>query len=335
MNARVIIRPAAGADQEAICRLRTGSILETVQGRISGKQSRRWVEVSPTEVIADRIVDGCVLVGETGGRIIASNSLDLDGGKMAGLYVAPAFQRQGIGKRMVVEIERLAIRFGITGLLVDAPTPAVEFFRTCRYLPRTGIPVDQDPRVEVEVLSMERKFPRRQTRYADRIRGLLHRIGIAADYGRIHRLQLQPECCELATIGHDALGREQMLQPEAANAFYALRNAAAADGITLQVASGFRSVDYQATIIERKRRAGQPMAAILKVSAAPGYSEHHTGRAIDITTPGTQPLEPAFETTPAFEWLTGSAHEFGFRMSYPRNNRHGIAYEPWHWAWTG
>ena len=71
------------------------------------------------------------------------------------------------------------------------------------------------------------------------------------------------------------------------------------------------------------------------MSAAPGYSEHHTGRAIDITTPGTQPLEPAFETTPAFEWLTGSAHEFGFRMSYPRNNRHGIAYEPWHWAWTG
>ncbi len=77
------------------------------------------------------------------------------------------------------------------------------------------------------------------------------------------------------------------------------------------------------------------MREILSVSAAPGYSEHHTGRAVDLTTPGTRPLEEDFEATPAFEWLTGTAEDFGFRMSYPRNNRHGIAYEPWHWMWTG
>ncbi|NND57300.1 MAG: D-alanyl-D-alanine carboxypeptidase family protein, partial [Xanthomonadales bacterium] len=37
----------------------------------------------------------------------------------------------------------------------------------------------------------------------------------------------------------------------------------------------------------------------------------------------------------AFAWLTAHAKQFGFRMSFPRGNPHGVAYEPWHWAWRG
>jgi D-alanyl-D-alanine carboxypeptidase len=283
----------------------------------------------------NRILDGCMLVAESGRRIVACNSLDLDGEEMIGLFVAPSYQRQGIGRRLVTEIERLAIRFGMTHLRVDAVTSSMEFFRSCRYEPRTGAAVWEDPRIELDVVQLDRRFPQRQTRYGARIRRLLGKIGIPVDYGRIHRLPLQQECRELATIGLDARGREQMLLPEAAMAWYTLRNAAEEDGITLQVASAFRSVGYQASIIERKRQAGQTIGEILRVSAAPGFSEHHTGCAIDIATPGSTPLEECFESTPAFEWLTEAACEHGFRMSYPRNNRHGIAYEPWHWAWTG
>lgn len=73
------------------------------------------------------------------------------------------------------------------------------------------------------------------------------------------------------------------------------------------------------------------MQEILNVNAAPGYSEHHGGRALDIGTPGEPPAEESFEHTPAFAWLTRHAGDFGFVMSYPRGNPHGIVYEPWHW----
>ena len=116
-------------------------------------------------------------------------------------------------------------------------------------------------------------------------------------------------------------------------AWYEIRNAAESDGIRLQVVSAYRSVDYQVSIIERKRLAGQSIKEILKVSAAPGYSEHHSGSALDIGCPGSPPLEECFETTAAFEWLTENAVDYGFRLSYPRNNRHGIGYEPWHWRY--
>jgi D-alanyl-D-alanine carboxypeptidase len=43
-------------------------------------------------------------------------------------------------------------------------------------------------------------------------------------------------------------------------------------------------------------------------------------------------LEVDFEQTAAFAWLTAHAHEFGFRLSYPRGNEWGFQYEPWHWC---
>ncbi|RBC14748.1 D-alanyl-D-alanine carboxypeptidase family protein, partial [Xanthomonas oryzae pv. oryzae] len=56
--------------------------------------------------------------------------------------------------------------------------------------------------------------------------------------------------------------------------------------------------------------------------------------ALDIGTPGEPPAEESFATTPAFAWLRNNANAFGYRLSYPRDNPHGIVYEPWHWRWS-
>ena len=113
-----------------------------------------------------------------------------------------------------------------------------------------------------------------------------------------------------------------------------MRSAAEADGVRLDLVSAFRSVDYQAGLLRRKLERGLSMGEILEVSAAPGFSEHHSGRALDLTTPGAPVLETGFEDTGAFRWLSSNATGFGFHLSYPRNNRHGVLYEPWHWCFT-
>ncbi|MEI6358111.1 MAG: M15 family metallopeptidase, partial [Verrucomicrobiota bacterium] len=106
-------------------------------------------------------------------------------------------------------------------------------------------------------------------------------------------------------------------------------------GVTLLLISGFRSVEHQHQILAKKLAAGQTLEETLRVNAAPGYSEHHTGRAVDIGTPGCPPLEEAFEGTAAFAWLSRNAGAAGFRMTYPRGNPQGVIYEPWHWLFVG
>ena len=160
-----------------------------------------------------------------------------------------------------------------------------------------------------------------------------HALGVPRDYARMRGLRRQREPARLVSIGSDIYGREQWLQPRAAQALARLREAALRDGIDLQVVSAFRSIEYQLGILERKLERGQTMQDVLRISAAPGYSEHHSGRCVDFTTPGYTALEKEFERSPAFAWLERSAAGFGFTLSYPRGNRHGIAYEPWHWCW--
>lgn len=158
-------------------------------------------------------------------------------------------------------------------------------------------------------------------------------LGVPRDYGRVRALRRMREPRRLASIGRDTQGREQYLAPLAARAWTRMRAAAAQAGIELEIVSAFRSAEYQLGILKRKLERGQSIAEILRVSAAPGYSEHHTGRALDITTPGYAPLEEEFERSPAFAWLRKNAELYNFTLSYPRGNRHAIAYEPWHWCW--
>lgn len=158
-------------------------------------------------------------------------------------------------------------------------------------------------------------------------------LGVPRDYGRARQLRLQREPAALVPIGADIHGREQWLQPRAARALARILEAAHVDAVDLQLVSAFRSIEYQLGIIERKLSRGQGMTTILRVSAAPGYSEHHSGRCVDFTTPGFAELETEFERSPAYAWLTHNAARFGFALSYPRDNPHRIAYEPWHWCW--
>jgi len=164
------------------------------------------------------------------------------------------------------------------------------------------------------------------------LRELHQELGIPEGYGLDRARPVFEEATELVEVGPNLVGRMQRLTPATAREWAAMQAAAAQDGVTLLIVSGFRSIDYQARLIRKKINAGQSLSEILSVNAAPGHSEHHTGRAVDIASPGSRPLTEEFEDSDAFRWLQANAATHGFSMSYPRDNPAGFVYEPWHWA---
>jgi D-alanyl-D-alanine carboxypeptidase len=157
-------------------------------------------------------------------------------------------------------------------------------------------------------------------------------LGIPRDYGKLRGLPRYKEATLLEDVEPNVVGRMQRLAPDTAFDWRAMKKAAFDEGVELLMVSGYRSVADQAEIIRRKLSSGLDIAAILAVNAAPGFSQHHTGRAIDIATRGSRPLLEEFEQTAAFIWLKEHARSFGFRMPYGRGNTFGLAYEPWHWS---
>ncbi|MBW4463987.1 MAG: M15 family metallopeptidase [Pegethrix bostrychoides GSE-TBD4-15B] len=129
-----------------------------------------------------------------------------------------------------------------------------------------------------------------------------------------------------------------LLRKAAAQKFEEMLEAAAADGISLSVISGFRSIADQNTLFfDVKAARGEDSAERAAVSAPPGYSEHHTGYAVDIgdSAAPSADLQFSFEQTKAFKWLERNAAYYSFEMSFPKDNLKGVSYEPWHWRFVG
>jgi LAS superfamily LD-carboxypeptidase LdcB len=162
---------------------------------------------------------------------------------------------------------------------------------------------------------------------------------------RIHVLELaEPPCT---------------LQPDAARAFIAMRDAAADAGLDLAAASSFRDFGRQLGIWNDKflgrrpllDRNGTPLdpalmtapqlvRAILHWSALPGASRHHWGTEIDVIDRAAlvdgrkaQLLPAEYRADGVFarldRWLTQHAERFGFFRPYDRD-RGGVQPEPWH-----
>jgi zinc D-Ala-D-Ala carboxypeptidase len=170
------------------------------------------------------------------------------------------------------------------------------------------------------------------TNHSSHVKAILDELGISIAIITARSLTPHPEAAVLAIADTDHNGKNYLLIQPAVDAWVAMKSAASMDGINLRIFSAFRSIQHQTEIVRSKLEKGLALNDILRVNAPPGYSEHHSGRAVDLTTDGVRSLEQEFEQTPAFRWLTENAGRFGYSLSFPRNNRHGYMYEPWHWC---
>ena len=114
------------------------------------------------------------------------------------------------------------------------------------------------------------------------------------------------------------------LRAHVATALQQMINAANTKGVTqFIVMSGYRNLEEQQALYDEMGSS---------YAMKPGYSEHHTGLALDIgSTEGTM------EMAPEGKWVANNAHRFGFVLRYPADKTAitGIEFEPWHLRYVG
>ena len=126
-------------------------------------------------------------------------------------------------------------------------------------------------------------------------------------------------------------GYDPGVQPEAADALAEMQAAAAKEGLSLYVVSGYRSYRSQETIYAGwANRDGTEKADTY--SSRAGHSDHQTGYTFDLNS-----LEQSFAYTPEGIWLAEHCAEYGFIIRYPEGKEMytGYIYEPWHVRYVG
>ncbi len=130
---------------------------------------------------------------------------------------------------------------------------------------------------------------------------------------------------------------ECFIRSLAASALEEMFAAAEADGVHLVLGSGYRAETLQRQLYDKYvTQYGREAAD--SFSSRPGFSDHQTGLAVDISDHDARNyLTEEFENTPEGQWLIQHAYEYGFIMRYPRGKEEitGITYEPWHYRYVG
>lgn len=101
-------------------------------------------------------------------------------------------------------------------------------------------------------------------------------------------------------------------QPVAADAFKAMRAAAAKDKVDLGITDSYRSYAAQVDVKRRKPN----------LAATPGRSNHGWGLAFDMSFGSNQ-------NSPGYKWMVQNASKFGFKGPLQK------PFEPWHWEYAG
>ena len=130
---------------------------------------------------------------------------------------------------------------------------------------------------------------------------------------------------------------KKLMRAEAASALEELVDAALEEGLQITGVSGYRSYNRQKYIYEKNIKT-KGLEYTSKYSAKPGYSEHQSGLAIDVSTPAVNnDLKESFADTPEGLWIAENCYQYGFIVRYPKGKESitGYAYEPWHIRYVG
>jgi len=140
-------------------------------------------------------------------------------------------------------------------------------------------------------------------------------------------------------------GTEQSVDKRIYEPLMAMIGDMKAQGLSPIVCSGYRTLDKQEKLFNRKVlsfvKAGHTKEESYNLArqtiSIPGSGEHCLGLAVDFYTRRYHKLERAFEDTPESKWLVEHAQDYGFVMRYGENKTDitGIQYEPWHYRYVG
>ena len=135
---------------------------------------------------------------------------------------------------------------------------------------------------------------------------------------------------DIVTMNNQYAYPNNSIRKDVYEAFKEMSKSAKEEDITLIVNSSYRTYDEQKKLYDDYAdKKGIEYAD--KYAARPDFSEHQTGLALDIFSPGYGMKN--FEESKAFSWLFENSWKFGFILRYPKDKENitGYSYEAWHY----
>ncbi|MHB8473865.1 MAG: GNAT family N-acetyltransferase [Gammaproteobacteria bacterium] len=150
------IRKARKDEAQVIWEIRNAAINSQCVGHYSPEDLEIWTSGEMTKQFID-IVESSFYVATVDGCVVGTGMINLESGKLDAIFVRPPHIRTGIGKQIMLHLEKLALDAGLTQLSLESTLNAVTFYQAqgfvgdsiAKYVSPKGISLECIPMLKV------------------------------------------------------------------------------------------------------------------------------------------------------------------------------------------
>ena len=155
VNNVMVIRKARREDAQEIWGVRSAAINNQCVGHYSPEELEIWTNGETTEHFI-KTVDDSFYLATLDGHVVGTGMINFESGKVDAIFVVPSHMRTGVGRQVLLHLEKLALDAGLTQLSLDSTLNAAAFYRkhgftgdsVAKYESPRGISLDCIPMIK-------------------------------------------------------------------------------------------------------------------------------------------------------------------------------------------
>jgi GNAT superfamily N-acetyltransferase len=158
--AEIKLRRALTSDDIAVWGVRAQAIRISCRGHYDAKLLENWASTPMPPLFGATIAREVFIVAESTAGIVGFAGLMAESGEIDAVFVSPDFAGQGLGARMLGQLEGLAIGLGIRAVTLKASLNSVGFYLGAGYTARESGWHVTDSGLRLACVHMEKSLAR-------------------------------------------------------------------------------------------------------------------------------------------------------------------------------
>ena len=155
----ISIRKANENDAQAVWDIRNAAINSECADHYPPEALKIWTDGEMTEQFVKTVADR-FYVATLGDHVVGTGMIDLESGKVDAMFVHPSKVGTGVGRWILIYLEKLAFEAELTHVSLESTLNAAPFYRACGFVGDTLAKYESPRGVSLDCISMKKSLRR-------------------------------------------------------------------------------------------------------------------------------------------------------------------------------
>lgn len=153
----ISIRKADENDAQAVWDIRNAAINSQCTGHYPSELLEKWTDGEMTDEFVKAVVDK-FYVATLDDHVVGTGMIDLESGEVGAMFVHPSNMGIGVGRRILLCLEQLALEAGLAEMSLESTLNATPFYRAGGFVGETIGKYESPRGISLDCMQMKKSL---------------------------------------------------------------------------------------------------------------------------------------------------------------------------------